>query len=201
MSQYVDVFCSPMHPCKAAADTHTSIKLRRWHVGKCFDVILVTVSTPRPLTVERVDSSPLSIHCKDNTRQSFWRFPLCPKRLSSCLDRECISGIGYTLPFRATFCCISCRVQTSLSWSGRCAEADTPTFVFLLLCAHLLGVNPTLRREWIEYYLEEEISVPLDNVAGSSVYFGGKNLMAYAQLCLVADEIGRQANGVAIIRA
>lgn len=48
-------------------------------------------------------------------------------------------------------------------------------------------------REWIEYYLEREIYVPLDNVAGSSVYFGAKNLMAYAQLCLVADELGRQA--------
>lgn len=28
-------------------------------------------------------------------------------------------------------------------------------------------------------------------VAGWSVYFGAKNLMAYAQLCLVAEAIGR----------
>ena len=48
-------------------------------------------------------------------------------------------------------------------------------------------------REWIEYYLESEIAASLDNVAGTSVYFGAKNLMAYAQLCLVASQIGRQA--------
>ena len=48
-------------------------------------------------------------------------------------------------------------------------------------------------REWIEYYLESEIADSLDNVAGTSVYFGAKNLMAYAQLCLVASQIGRQA--------
>ncbi|CAM9191796.1 unnamed protein product, partial [Hapterophycus canaliculatus] len=47
------------------------------------------------------------------------------------------------------------------------------------------------KRGWIEYYLESEIAAPLDNVAGSSVYFGAKNLMAYAQLCLVAEEMGR----------
>ena len=46
-------------------------------------------------------------------------------------------------------------------------------------------------REWIKFHLEEEINQQLDNVAGVSVYFGGKNLMAYAQLCLTAEEIGR----------
>ena len=46
-------------------------------------------------------------------------------------------------------------------------------------------------REWIKFHLEEEINQQLDNVAGVSVYFGGKNLMAYAQLCLIAEEIGR----------
>ncbi|CAM9504804.1 unnamed protein product, partial [Ectocarpus fasciculatus] len=46
---------------------------------------------------------------------------------------------------------------------------------------------------WIEHHLEEEIEKPLylAAVAGSSVYFGAKNLMAYAQLCLIAEEIGR----------
>lgn len=47
------------------------------------------------------------------------------------------------------------------------------------------------KREWIEFYLESEIADELENVAGTSVYFGAKNLMAYAQLCLVASEIGR----------
>lgn len=48
-------------------------------------------------------------------------------------------------------------------------------------------------RAWIEHHLAEEIQKPLylDAVAGWSVYFGAKNLMAYAQLCLVAEEIGR----------
>ena len=48
-------------------------------------------------------------------------------------------------------------------------------------------------RAWIEHHLEEEIEQPLyiDVVAGWSVYFGAKNLMAYAQLCLVAEAIGR----------
>lgn len=46
-------------------------------------------------------------------------------------------------------------------------------------------------RAWIEFYLEKEISQTLNNVAGSSVYFGAKNLMAYAQLCLIAGQIGR----------
>lgn len=50
-----------------------------------------------------------------------------------------------------------------------------------------MGMNS----EWITYYLERELAQDLDNYAGSSVYFGGKNLMAYAQLCLVASEIGR----------
>ena len=48
-----------------------------------------------------------------------------------------------------------------------------------------------LYRDWINHFLEEEISQPLDNVAGVSVYFGAKNLMAYAQLCLIAGEVGR----------
>ena len=43
----------------------------------------------------------------------------------------------------------------------------------------------------MDYYLESEINVPLDNVAGPSVYFGAKHLMAYAQLCLIAEETGR----------
>ncbi len=38
--------------------------------------------------------------------------------------------------------------------------------------------------------------MPLDNVAGSSVYFGAKNLMAYAQLCLIADEMERRAKHI-----
>ena len=51
--------------------------------------------------------------------------------------------------------------------------------------------SSTLRRGWVDYYLESEINVPLDNVAGPSVYFGAKHLMAYAQLCLIAEETGR----------
>ncbi|CAM9161037.1 unnamed protein product, partial [Hapterophycus canaliculatus] len=49
------------------------------------------------------------------------------------------------------------------------------------------------QRGWITYYLEAEIPVPFirDTVAGGSVYFGAKHLMAYAQLCLVAAELGR----------
>ena len=43
----------------------------------------------------------------------------------------------------------------------------------------------------MNYYLESEINVPLDNFAGDSVYFGAKHLMAYAQLCLIAEETGR----------
>ena len=39
--------------------------------------------------------------------------------------------------------------------------------------------------------MESEINVPLDNFAGDSVYFGAKHLMAYAQLCLIAEETGR----------
>lgn len=50
-----------------------------------------------------------------------------------------------------------------------------------------MGINS----EWVTFYLERELATELDNYAGSSVYFGGKNLMAYAQLCLVAAEIGR----------
>ena len=59
-----------------------------------------------------------------------------------------------------------------------------------------MHVSGNRQRGWIEYYLEKEIPVPLDNVAESSVYFGAKNLMAYAQLCLVAQEMGRQGKGV-----
>ncbi|CAM9234020.1 unnamed protein product [Sphacelaria rigidula] len=51
------------------------------------------------------------------------------------------------------------------------------------------AVTNDLELEWVTYYLEREISATLDNYAGSSVYFGGKNLMAYAQLCLIADEL------------
>ena len=51
-------------------------------------------------------------------------------------------------------------------------------------------------REWIEHYLQEEIAAPpeQESVAGYSVAVGAKNLMAYAQLCLVAKEIGRRDN-------
>lgn len=50
-----------------------------------------------------------------------------------------------------------------------------------------------IRREWINYYLESEIPRTLDDesVAGGSIYFGAKHLMAYAQLCLIAEELGR----------
>ncbi|CAM9319222.1 unnamed protein product [Choristocarpus tenellus] len=47
----------------------------------------------------------------------------------------------------------------------------------------------SLQREWIEYFLTQEITETLDNFAGESIYFGGKHLMAYAQLCLVAEEL------------
>ncbi|CAM9422577.1 unnamed protein product [Discosporangium mesarthrocarpum] len=47
------------------------------------------------------------------------------------------------------------------------------------------------QREWVEYHLEKEIIAPLDDTTGSSVYFGGKHMMAYAQLCLIATEMGR----------
>eukprot|EP00904_Undaria_pinnatifida_P011661 jgi/Undpi1/7625/HiC_scaffold_23.g10098.m1 len=52
-------------------------------------------------------------------------------------------------------------------------------------------ITSEVELEWIEYYLELEIADKLENVAGTSVYFGAKNLMAYAQLCLVASQIGR----------
>lgn len=72
---------------------------------------------------------------------------------------------------------------------------NTPPDAFAVLFFFEIAEYPThlsiFFREWIEYYLEREIYVPLDNVAGSSVYFGAKNLMAYAQLCLVADELAR----------
>eukprot|EP00903_Cladosiphon_okamuranus_P021661 g19915.t1 len=55
------------------------------------------------------------------------------------------------------------------------------------------SITSETEMEWIEHHLELEIEKPLyiDAVAGWSVYFGAKNLMAYAQLCLVAEEIGR----------
>ncbi|CAN0416063.1 unnamed protein product, partial [Ascophyllum nodosum] len=52
-------------------------------------------------------------------------------------------------------------------------------------------ITSATEMEWINYYLEKEIFQELHNVAGASVYFGAKNLMAYAQLCLIAGEIGR----------
>lgn len=48
----------------------------------------------------------------------------------------------------------------------------------------------------MDFYLESEINVPLDNVAGSSIYFGAKHLMAYAQLCLIADEMERWGQNI-----
>eukprot|EP00752_Nemacystus_decipiens_P007462 g6667.t1 len=67
-------------------------------------------------------------------------------------------------------------------------ENDLPEFEWV---PDLSEITSNVERGWIEYYLEQEIPVPLDNVAGSSVYFGAKNLMAYAQLCLIAEEMGR----------
>eukprot|EP00903_Cladosiphon_okamuranus_P008293 g7980.t1 len=67
-------------------------------------------------------------------------------------------------------------------------ENDLPEFEWV---PDVSEINSDVQRGWIEYYLEEEIPVPLDNVAEGSVYFGAKNLMAYAQLCLVANELGR----------
>lgn len=58
----------------------------------------------------------------------------------------------------------------------------------------MTSLSHVAKRQWIEYYLAIEIAVPLDNVAGSSVYFGAKNLMAYAQLCLIAAEMERCAD-------
>lgn len=60
----------------------------------------------------------------------------------------------------------------------------TPTRSFVLTVG-----NPV--REWIGYYLEKEIALSPQNIAGESVYFGAKHLMAYAQLCLVASELTR----------
>lgn len=37
------------------------------------------------------------------------------------------------------------------------------------------------------------MALDLNDVAGTSVYLGAKNLMAYAQLCLIAEEIERWA--------
>lgn len=66
---------------------------------------------------------------------------------------------------------------------------------------HTVRVSPSRRRalcavdrQWIEYYLEAEIMATLDNFAGGSIYFGSKNLMAYAQLCLIAEEVERYAD-------
>lgn len=70
-----------------------------------------------------------------------------------------------------------------------------PTCSWLSSLVPPLGIVPVLliRRGWINYYLESEIPRTLRNesVAGGSIYFGAKHLMAYAQLCLVADELGR----------
>lgn len=51
-------------------------------------------------------------------------------------------------------------------------------------------LNP---RQWINFYLESEIPRTLadESVAGGSIYFGAKHLMAYTQLCLIANELGR----------
>ena len=50
-------------------------------------------------------------------------------------------------------------------------------------------------RDWIGYYLEQEIALSPQSIAGESVYFGAKHLMAYAQLCLVASELARSEKG------
>lgn len=65
-----------------------------------------------------------------------------------------------------------------------------------LFTLFITGCSFGNRREWITYYLEAEIPVPFvrDTVAGGSIYFGAKHVMAYAQLCLVAAELGRYEN-------
>ncbi|CAM9110958.1 unnamed protein product [Scytosiphon promiscuus] len=67
---------------------------------------------------------------------------------------------------------------------------DLPDFEWV---PSMSAITDSAQMGWITYYLEAEIPVPLvrDTVAGGSVYFGAKHLMAYAQLCLVAAELGR----------
>ncbi|CAM9159945.1 unnamed protein product [Ectocarpus fasciculatus] len=69
------------------------------------------------------------------------------------------------------------------------AENGLPEFEWI---PSMSGID-SLQMAWIAYYLEAEIAVPLitEEVAGGSVYFGAKYLMAYSQLCLVAAELGR----------
>lgn len=55
-------------------------------------------------------------------------------------------------------------------------------------------------REWIEFFLEREIMQPLVYTDGPSVYFGGKNIMAYAEMCLVANELGRSDHPLELLR-
>ncbi|CAN0304217.1 unnamed protein product [Ascophyllum nodosum] len=52
-------------------------------------------------------------------------------------------------------------------------------------------ITNNVQRDWIGYYLEQEIALSPQSIAGESVYFGAKHLMAYAQLCLVASELAR----------
>eukprot|EP00752_Nemacystus_decipiens_P012462 g11038.t2 len=70
------------------------------------------------------------------------------------------------------------------------AHNDLPDFEWV---PGMSGITDPLQLEWINFYLEAEIPRSLDDgsVAGGSIYFGGKHLMAYAQLCLVAEELGR----------
>ncbi|CAM9216242.1 unnamed protein product [Ascophyllum nodosum] len=75
---------------------------------------------------------------------------------------------------------------TGTSWTM--TENSLPEFGWVSPAS---TITESLEMDWIEFYLEREISQPLVNVAGASVYFGAKNMMAYAQMCLVADEIGR----------
>ncbi|CAM9375193.1 unnamed protein product [Ectocarpus sp. 8 AP-2014] len=77
---------------------------------------------------------------------------------------------------------------TGTSWIV--AENELPEFEWI---PSMSGITDSLQMAWITYYLEAEIAVPLntEEVAGGSVYFGAKHLMAYSQLCLVAAELGR----------
>ncbi|CAM9212408.1 unnamed protein product, partial [Ectocarpus sp. 12 AP-2014] len=70
------------------------------------------------------------------------------------------------------------------------AENELPEFEWI---PSMSGITDSLQMAWINYYLEAEIAVPLntEEVAGGSVYFGAKHLMAYSQLCLVAAQLGR----------
>ncbi|CAN0065398.1 unnamed protein product, partial [Ectocarpus sp. 6 AP-2014] len=70
------------------------------------------------------------------------------------------------------------------------AENELPEFEWI---PSMSGITDSTQMAWITYYLEAEIAIPLnkEEVAGGSVYFGAKYLMAYSQLCLVAAELGR----------